>query len=283
MIDVFVAGDVCLLVDGRGRRYLIDINPSQTFQYQAGYLRHADLIGVSPGSVVRSNTGSRVLALRPRLADYILKMPRGAQVVYPKDIGPIIHWTDIRPGDTVVEAGTGSGALTMALLRAVGPRGRVVSVEARDDHLAHARKTITRFCGGLPDNLTLLAGRVEEVLPDHAPDRIVLDLPEPWEVADAAAASLTPGGLLCSYLPTVPQLQRLHDALRRTGRFFGTETFEVLIRDWNIDGRSVRPSSRMVGHTGFLTTSYHTEPMAGDAPDPAAGAGSESDDAVGAD
>lgn len=272
--DTFRTGDACLLVDGRGRRYLLDLSPSQTFQHRTGFVRHATLIGIPPGSVVRSSSGSRLLALRPRLADYILTMRRGAQVVYPKDIGPIIHWADIRPGDTVVEAGTGSGALTMALVRAVGPAGRVISVEARDDHLAHARTTIARFCGGIPPTLDLVAGRVEEVLPGHRPDRVVLDLPEPWEVAGAAAAALAPGGLLCSYLPTVPQVQRLHDALRHTGRFFGTETFEILIRTWTIDGRSVRPDSRMVGHTGFLTVSYHTDGLPLDAEDPAAGAGS---------
>lgn len=259
MSDTFASGDVCLLVDGRGERYLIDISPGQTFQFRAGYLRHADLVGVAVGSVLRSNTGARILALRPRLADYVLKMRRGAQVIYPKDIGPIIHWADIRPGDTVVEAGTGSGALTLALLRAVGPAGKVVSVEARPDHLAHATKVISRFLGDLPESLLLVPGRVEEALATYRPDRIVLDLPEPWEVAPAAAEALLPGGLLCSYLPTVPQVQHLHDALRRTRRFFGTESFEIFIRDWQFVGRSVRPASRMVGHTGFITVSYHTE------------------------
>lgn len=275
-MTAFAAGDLCLLVDPRGRRYLIDLRPGHTFQYHAGYLRHDALIGVSPGSVMRSSTGGRVAVLRPRLADYVLKMRRGAQVVYPKDIGPIIHWADIRPGDLVVEAGTGSGALTLALLRAVGEGGRVVSVEARPDHLAHARTTIARFLGSLPPNLELVEGRVEDVLPRLHPDRVILDLPEPWEVATPAAGALADGGLLCSYLPTVPQVQRLHDALRRTRHFLTVETFEIMMRTWKVDGRSVRPDHLMVGHTGFLTVAQHAAEVLEASPDadgPASGAG----------
>ncbi len=253
----FGAGDLCLLLDPRGRRYLIEIRPGQTFQYHAGWLRHDALIGVAAGSVVRSSSGGRIAVLRPRLADYILKMKRGAQVVYPKDIGPIIHWADVRPGDLVVEAGSGSGALTLALLRAVGDQGKVVSVEVRPDHLKHARGTVQRFLGGLPDNLVFIEGRVEEALADWSPDRVILDLPEPWEVAAPAAVAMAPGGILCSYLPTVPQVQHLHDALRRTHRFIAVDTFEVMQRNWKVAGRSVRPESLMVGHTGFLTIAHH--------------------------
>ena len=257
MSETFGAGDLCLLLDPRGRRYLIEVQPGKTFQYHGGYLRHEAIVGLTPGTVVRSSSDGRIALLRPRLADYILKMKRGAQVVYPKDIGPIVHWADLRPGDVVVEAGTGSGALTLALLRAVGPGGRVVSVEVRPDHLAHARTTIARFLGEIPENLILVEGRVEEVLPGWTPDRVILDLPEPWEVAEPAASALADGGVLCAYLPTVPQLQRLHDALRRTGRFVAVETFEIMIRNWKIEGRSVRPESLMVGHTGFLTIAHH--------------------------
>lgn len=257
MTEAFGAGDLCLLLDPRGRRYLIDIRPGQTFQYHGGYLRHEAIVGLTPGTVVRSSSGGRIALLRPRLADYILKMKRGAQVIYPKDIGPIVHWTDIRPGDLVVEAGTGSGALTLALLRAVGPAGKVVSIEVRPDHLRHATGTIRRFLGEIPGNLILLEGRVEDVLPEWRPDRVILDLPEPWEVAEPAAVSLADGGVLCAYLPTVPQVQRLHDALRRTRRFVAVQTFEMMIRNWKIDGRSVRPESLMVGHTGFLTIAHH--------------------------
>lgn len=266
MSATFGAGDLCLLLDPRGRRYLIEIRPGQTFQYHGGWLRHEALVGVAPGTVVRSSGGGRIAALRPRLADYILKMKRGAQVVYPKDIGPIIHWADIRPGDLVVEAGSGSGALTLALLRAVGDQGRVVSVEVRPDHLAHARTTVARFLGEIPNNLTFVEGRVEDVLPEWAPDRVILDLPEPWEVAAPAAAAFAAGGVLCAYLPTVPQVQRLHEALRHTRRFIAVETFEMMIRNWKVEGRVVRPESLMVGHTGFLTIAHHASEALESAP-----------------
>ncbi|MEK7253027.1 MAG: tRNA (adenine-N1)-methyltransferase [Actinomycetota bacterium] len=283
MTPPFEAGDLCLLLDPRGRRYLIDVKPGQTFQYHGGYLRHEAIVGVNPGTVVRSSSGARIAVLRPRLADYILKMRRGAQVIYPKDIGPILHWTDIRPGHLVVEAGTGSGALTLALLGAVGPSGKVVSIEVRPDHMKHATGAIRRFLGELPENLTLLEGRVEELLPSWKPDRIVLDLPEPWEVAVAAGDALADGGVLCAYLPTVPQVQRLHDALRRTNRFVAMETFEMLIRNWKIDGRSVRPESVMVGHTGFLTIAHHAaEGLSPESSDPAeAGSREEENDSDG--
>ncbi len=269
----FAAGDLCLLLDPRGRRYLIEIRPSQTFQYHGGWLRHEALVGLAPGTVVRSSGGGRIAVLRPRLADYILKMKRGAQVVYPKDIGPILHWADVRPGDLVVEAGSGSGALTLALLRAVGEGGKVVSVEIRPDHFKHAQATVRTFLGEIPDNLVFVPGRVEEVLPEWSPDRVILDLPEPWWVAAPAAAAMAPGGILCSYLPTVPQVQHLHDALRRTHRFIAVETFEVMQRNWKFAGRSVRPESLMVGHTGFLTIAHHAsealeDPALADEPDP---------------
>jgi len=254
----FTVGDPCLLVDNRGRRYLMDLREGGTFQYHAGALTHDQLIGSQPGTVIWTAAGARLVALRPRLADYVLKMERGAQVVYPKDLGPIVHWADIAPGQVVVEAGTGSGALAMALWRAVGSDGLVVSVERRSDHLEHARKTIGRFLGEIPDNLLLVEGIVEDVLPDHNPNRVVLDLPEPWLVVEPATDALAPGGILCAYLPTVPQVQKLHDELRISRRFVGVETFEVMHREWQIDGRSVRPMSQMVGHTGFITVASAT-------------------------
>ncbi|HSM02873.1 MAG TPA: tRNA (adenine-N1)-methyltransferase [Acidimicrobiia bacterium] len=251
-------GEPCLLVDNRGRRYLIDLRPGGSFQFHAGAVAHDDLIGSPAGTVVWTEAGARLVALRPRLADYVLKMDRGAQVVYPKDLGPIIHWADVAPGHTVVEAGTGSGALTMALWRAVGPEGRVVSVDRRSDHLEHARKTITRFLGEIPGNLDVIEGIVEDVLPAHTPDRVLLDLPEPWSAVEPAADALAAGGLLCTYLPTVPQLQKLHEELRISRRFVGVESFEIMLREWQVDGRSVRPMSQMVGHTGFITVAHVT-------------------------
>ncbi len=259
MSDTFAAGDHCLLLDGKGRRYLIDLSSDGEFQFHAGTLKHAAVIGLPPGSLLRSSSGARLIVLRPRLADYILKMPRGAQLVYPKDLGPMIHWGDVAPGQTVIEGGTGSGALTLALLRAVGPSGTVISVERRPDHHEHAAATIARFLGGMPENLQLLAGEVEEVVGARpGADRLFLDLPEPWSVVVAAAGSLRPGAVLCAYLPTVPQVQRLTDALRRSRWFVAIETFEGLHREWRVDGRSVRPESQMVGHTGFITVARHS-------------------------
>ena len=259
MSEAFVEGEVCLLVDGRGRRYLIDLHLGESFQYHAGVVQHDEIIGSPPGVALRTSGSARLVALRPRLADYVLKMKREAQVVYPKDLGPMIHWGDVAPGQTVVEAGTGSGALTLALLRAVGPEGEVISVEKRPDHLDHARAVIARFLGSVPPNLRLVPGDVAEVMEDHRPHRVFLDLPEPWTVVAPAGDALLPGGILCAYLPTVPQVQRLHDELRRSGRFGGTDAFEVLHREWRFEGRSVRPQSQMVGHTGFVTVAHLTQ------------------------
>ena len=253
MSEPFRAGEVCLLVDGRGRHYLIDLDPAGAFQYHVGVLAHREIIGASEGTVLRSSGDGRLVALRPRLADYILRMRRRAQVVYPKDIGPLLHWGDIGPGMVVLEAGTGSGALTMALVRAVGTTGRVVSVEERADHAAGARAAISRFLAEIPSNLELRVGRVEDAVAEVRPERLVLDLPEPWEVVGPAAAGMAPGGILTSYVPTVPQVQHLHDELRRSRRFMEAATFEVLFREWVAEGRSVRPASQMVGHTGFIT------------------------------
>jgi tRNA (adenine57-N1/adenine58-N1)-methyltransferase len=256
----FRPGEVCLLVDGKGRHYLLDLDPGAVFHYHVGVLAHSEIIGSAEGTALRSSGDGRLVALRPRLADYILAMKRGAQVVYPKDIGPLLHWGDIGDGMTVLEAGTGSGALTMALVRAVGPAGRVVSIEERPDHAAGARAAIARFFGGVPANLDLRLGRVEEVVAEIGPDRLVLDLPEPWEVVGPAVAGLAEGGILTSYVPTVPQVQHLHDELRRSHRFMEPVTFEVLFREWVAEGRSVRPASQMVGHTGFITVARKVAP-----------------------
>ena len=252
MTGPFREGEPCLLIDGKGRQYLLRLDPSRQFQYHRGILDHADLIGRDDGSWVESSSGGRLLAIRPRLADYVLKMRRGAQVVYPKDIGPILVYADIGPGMTVLEAGTGSGALTMALTRAVGAEGRVVSVERREDHAAHGRKAIERFFGEVPATLELRIGEVEEAVADVSPERIVLDLPEPWHALEAAAAHQPTGGVVCAYLPTVPQVQTLTDRLRATRAFAEIEVREFLFRDWKVAGRSVRPDHTMVGHTGFL-------------------------------
>lgn len=250
----FAKGDHCLLTDSKGRQFLVTLEPGAVFHFHNGMLPHDLLIGRSEGSVVHTSLGGRLVAVRPRLADYILNMKRGPQVVYPKDLGPILIWGDIAPGVTVLEAGTGSGALTMALVRAVGTDGRVVSVERREDHAEFARRALDAYFGGIPPNLELRVGEVGDHIGALQPDRLVLDMPEPFGVVDAAAADLPGGAVWVSYVPTVPQVQQTMDALRETGAFGKLATFEVLHREWNVDGRSVRPAHRMVGHTGFITT-----------------------------
>lgn len=249
----FQPDENALLIDSKGRRYLLRLQPGNQFHYHQGIVDHNTLIGSEPGHRVVSTGGGSLLVLRPRLSDFILKMPRGATVVYPKDLGPMAIHADIGPGMTVLEAGTGSGALTLALLRFVGPTGRVVSIERREDHAAIARKAIVRWLGEVPPNLDLRIGEIEEVIPEVVADRLVLDLPEPWHAVEAAGLHLQGGAIFCAYLPTVPQLQTLTDALRASGRFGQIEIFETLHRTWTVEGRSVRPDHRMVGHTGFIT------------------------------
>lgn len=256
----FVDGESCLLSDIKNRQFLITLDQNATFQFDKGIVAHSELIGLREGSTVRTSTGSTLVAMRPRLADHVLRMKRGAAVMYPKDTGALITWADIAPGCVVVEAGTGSGALTIALSRAVGTEGRIISVERREDHLNHATKLIESFVGSLPPNVEFVLGDVEDVLESRTPDRIVLDMPEPWNVVDTAAEVLPGGGGFACYVPNVPQVQQVRDALWDTRAFTGTETFEVMMRGWTVDDRSVRPDHRMIGHTGFLTVSRRRLP-----------------------
>jgi tRNA (adenine57-N1/adenine58-N1)-methyltransferase len=230
----------------------VKLTEGQRFDYHRGTVPHNSLIGLDEGSVVSSTGGGSLTVIRPRLADFILKMPRGAQVVYPKDIGPILVWADIGPGMTVLEAGTGSGALTIALVRAVGLEGRVVTVERREDHSKTAVKSLTRWFGDLPANLEMRSGDVEDHVADVRADRLVLDLPEPWHAAAIATQTMPGGGLLCAYIPTIPQVQTLVETLRDSGMWIDIEVQEHLYRTWNVSGRSVRPDHQMIGHTGFL-------------------------------
>jgi tRNA (adenine57-N1/adenine58-N1)-methyltransferase len=260
----FAAGDACLLVDARGRTYLIELEPGRDFQYHRGALAHDELIGSDDGSRHVSSLGSELLALRPRLAEYTEKMGRGATIVYPKDAAAIVMWADVSPGAVVVEAGTGSGGLTMSLARAVDPGGRVISYERRDDHANRARRLIRGYFGEIPAHVDLHIGEVEEHIVEHEPDRVVLDVPEPWHSVDPAAQGLGAGGIFCCYLPTVPQVQTVRSALSDSAAFARIETFEVMVRDWVIEGRSVRPSHRMVGHTGFITVAKKVTPRRSD-------------------
>jgi len=212
---------------------------------------------------VRSSMGLRYLALRPTLAEYVLDMPRGAQVIYPKDLAMIVFWADVYPGCRVIEAGTGSGALTLALLRAVGPEGRVITYEQREEFARRALANIHMRLGEVT-NLTVRLGAVEDGLAEEpAVDRVLLDLPEPWKLVTLVAGALRPGGILLCYVPTIIQSQQIAEALQRDRHWALIETFETLYRPWNIEGQSVRPFHRMVAHTGFITVARRVVPEEG--------------------
>jgi tRNA (adenine57-N1/adenine58-N1)-methyltransferase catalytic subunit len=248
----FRAGDRVQLTDPKGRHYTIVLESGRTYHTHTGALEHDKLIGLPEGSVVTSAGGTGYLALRPLLPDYVLSMPRGAQVIYPKDAAQIVMWGDIFPGARVLEAGAGSGALTCSLLRAVGESGSVTSYEIRDDHAVHAVRNVEQFFGAAPPNWTLhvadLAEHTGEV------DRIILDMVAPWEVLDTVVASLVPGGVLVVYVATVTQLSRITEALREQQCWTEPESWETLMRPWHAVGLAVRPEHRMVGHTAFLLT-----------------------------
>ena len=249
----FEPGERVLFLDARGRRFLVRLQAGATFHFHDGAVPHDLVLGSEEGTKVHSSTGATLLCLRPTLADFILKMPRGAQVIYPKDIGAILVFADIAPGTRVLEAGTGSGALTLALCRATGPEGRVVSYEARPEFHEKAAANLETFLGKLPPWLELRLGDVRGVnATGESFDRVVLDLPEPWAVLPQVGAALRSGGLLCTYLPTTNQVQEAVLALNAAG-YIEVETFEVMLRTWHVTERSVRPDHRMVAHTGFMT------------------------------
>jgi tRNA (adenine57-N1/adenine58-N1)-methyltransferase len=244
----FAAGDKALLIDAKARRYLITLREGGQFHTHAGITPHDLIIGAPEGSTVRSTSGARYLALRPTLADFVLSMPRGAQVIYPKDLGPLLMLADVFPGARILEAGVGSGALSMTLLRA---GAEVVGYELREDFAAKAQANVASFLG--PDQAYCVELRdVYDGIDETGLDRIVLDLPEPWRVVKHAIAALRPGGIFVSYLPSIVQVSQLRDALD-AGPFVLGETLEVLQRSWHVEGQSVRPDHRMVAHTGFLT------------------------------
>jgi tRNA (adenine57-N1/adenine58-N1)-methyltransferase catalytic subunit len=249
----FEPGERALLLDQRGRRYLVRLEPGQVWHYHGGAVPHDLILGSEEGTVVHSATGAALVCVRPRLADFVLKMPRGAQVVYPKDLAAILMYADVHPGARVLEAGTGSGALTLALARATGPDGAVVSYEMRTEFADTAARNVEAFFGKVPDWVSLREGDLTQVTgTGERFDRVILDMPEPWGVLDAVQDVLRTGGLVCGYLPTTGQVQTFVLALERRG-FQQIETFEVLVRSWHVTERSVRPDHRMVGHTGFIT------------------------------
>ncbi|GAA2759526.1 tRNA (adenine-N1)-methyltransferase [Actinopolymorpha rutila] len=255
-----LAGEQVRLEDHKGRKHLVTLEPGKTFHTHRGGIVLDDLIGQPEGVVVKSTGGVPYLALRPLLSDYVLAMPRGAAVVYPKDTAQILVAADVFPGAHVVEAGAGSGSLTCALLRAVGPEGRVSSYERRDDFAAIARRNVERFFGGPQPTWDLTVGDVVSAPTRPRVDRIVLDMLAPWECVDWAAQALVPGGVLCCYVATTTQLARTVETARAHGGFTEPQASETMVRTWHVEGLAVRPDHRMIGHTGFLVTTRRLAP-----------------------
>ncbi|MBF6125991.1 tRNA (adenine-N1)-methyltransferase [Nocardia brasiliensis] len=249
----FTTGDRVQLTDAKGRLYTVVLEPGKEFHTHRGGIKHDSLIGADEGSVVNSTNGTPYLALRPLLIDYVLSMPRGAAVIYPKDAAQIVHEGDMFPGARVLEAGAGSGALTCSLLRAVGPQGEVVSYEIREDHAEHAVRNVETFYGERPANWSLTVGDVADY--DGAPvDRAVLDMLAPWDALPAVSKALVPGGVLIVYVATVTQLSKVVEALREQECWTEPRSWESMVRGWHVVGLAVRPEHRMQGHTAFLVS-----------------------------
>lgn len=250
MSGILAESDLVQFLDNKGRRYQAVLTPGKEFHSHSGYIAHADIIGLPEGSTVRTTRGQVLVVLRPTLSDFILKMPRGAQVIYPKDIGPILMLADIGPGVRVLESGVGSGALSMGMLRAGAD---IVGYELREDFANRARSNVEQFLGAQAlDRYRIELRDCYEGIDETDLDRVVLDLPEPWQVVPHAEKAMRPGGILVAYTPSVAQVSQLRDTLARSA-FFAAETVEVLQRGWYVEDQAVRPDHRMIGHTGFLT------------------------------
>lgn len=247
-------GDLVQLVDNKGRRYQGELTAGKEFHFHSGIIGHDELIGLPEGTTVRSSRNQPFLVLRPTLSEFVLKMPRGAQVIYPKDLGPILMLADIGAGMSVLESGVGSGALSMAMLRFGAD---ITGYEIREDFASRAQANVERFLG--PEAMQRYSVELRDCYEGidlrgdgSGYDRVVLDLPEPWQVVPHAAVALRPGGILCAYTPSIMQVSQLRESLESNG-FFAPETIEVLNRSWKVEGAAVRPDHRMVAHTGFLT------------------------------
>lgn len=260
----FRIGDKVQLTGPKGRLNTITLESGKVFHTHRGMLEHDQLVGLPDASVVRSTTGDEYLALRPLLNDFVMSMPRGAAIIYPKDAAQILALGDIFPGATVVEAGVGSGALSLWLLRAIGENGTLLSFERREEFAQVAQGNVTSFLGARPENWTVTVGDLAESLPTSVTaasvDRILLDMLAPWECIDACAEALTPGGVLVCYIATVTQLSRVAEAIRHSGQFTDPDSSETMVRGWHVEGLAVRPDHRMVAHTGFLLTTRRLAP-----------------------
>ncbi|WP_084361200.1 tRNA (adenine-N1)-methyltransferase [Herbiconiux solani] len=262
----FREGDRVQLTGPKGKLNSITLEAGKVFHTHRGAIEHDALIGLPDGSVVQNTVGVEYLALRPLLTDFVMSMPRGAAIIYPKDAAQILAQADVFPGATVVEAGVGSGALSLWLLRALGPTGRLSSFERRDEFADVARANVAAYFGYDPEGWTVTVGDLQEALPSVHPDgtvdRVVLDMLAPWECVDVVADALKPGGVVLCYVATVTQLSRVVEAFRDSGQFTNPDPSETMVRTWHVEGLAVRPDHRMIGHTGFLVTARRLAPGA---------------------
>jgi tRNA (adenine57-N1/adenine58-N1)-methyltransferase catalytic subunit len=252
MVKALSAGELVLLIDSRGREFLTRLETGHRFHSHHGFIEHDAIIGKDEGCMVHASRGSPLLIFRPTLSQIIMNMPRQAQVIYPKDIGAILMWGDVFPGATVVEVGTGYGALTMALLRAVGPQGRLTSYEIREDFYRAAQRTVLNYLGDCPQWTIRLADAVEG-FQEKEVDRVLIDVSEPWKFLPVIKETLRPGGILLCFMANAIQVKSLHDGFHELGGFARWETIETLVRPWHVKGLSVRPGHPMTAHTGFIT------------------------------
>ena len=256
----FAAGDRIQLTDPKGKLYSFTITPGKEWHTHKGWIVHDELIGLPEGSVVSTTAGLKFTAFIPLLSDYVLSMPRGATIVYPKDAAMIVGVADVYPGAHVLEAGVGSGALSLSLLRAVGPGGSLDSFERREDFAEIARSNVENYFGSLPEHWSLTVGSVQEIDDEKIYDRVILDMLAPWECVEMAAKVLRPGGVFLAYVATTTQLSATAEALKSDGHFTEPESSETIVRGWHHEGLAVRPQQRMIGHTGFLIQSRRMAP-----------------------
>ena len=256
----FAAGDRIQLTDPKGKLYSFTITPGKEWHTHKGWIVHDDLIGLPEGSVVSTTAGLKFTAFIPLLSDYVLSMPRGATIVYPKDAAMIIGVADVYPGAHVLEAGVGSGALSLSILRAVGTDGTLDSFERRDDFAEIARTNVVNYFGVLPAQWSLTVGSVQDIASQKFYDRVILDMLAPWECVEMAARVLRPGGVFLAYVATTTQLSATAEALKNDGHFTEPESSETIVRGWHHEGLAVRPQQRMIGHTGFLIQSRRMAP-----------------------
>ena len=256
----FSAGDRIQLTDPKGKMYTFTITPGKEWHTHKGWIVHNDLIGLPEGSVVSTSAGLQFTAFKPLLGDFVLSMPRGATIVYPKDAAMIIGIADVFPGAKVIEAGVGSAALSISLLRAIGPTGELTSFERREDFADIARENVRTYFGAVPTNWSLNIGSVQESSTDKKYDRVILDMLAPWECISFAAEVLRPGGVFLAYVATTTQLSMTAEAIKEDGHFTEPLSSETIVRDWHHEGLAVRPMQRMIGHTGFLIVTRRMAP-----------------------